>query len=38
MQSTGSFDGKAVMLCTAVGALTSKGQLVRMVLFPQSVR
>merc|ERR1719230_2255736 len=38
LQSTGPYDGKAVMIATAVGALTTRGQLVRMVLFPTSVR
>ncbi|KAF4660640.1 hypothetical protein FOL47_007062, partial [Perkinsus chesapeaki] len=31
-------EGHAVMVVTAVGGLTTKGQLVRMVMFPQSVR
>eukprot|EP00929_Paragymnodinium_shiwhaense_P069047 TRINITY_DN34836_c0_g1_i1.p1 TRINITY_DN34836_c0_g1~~TRINITY_DN34836_c0_g1_i1.p1 ORF type:complete len:1365 (+),score=345.52 TRINITY_DN34836_c0_g1_i1:125-4219(+) len=38
LQSTGPHDGKAVLIATAVGALTTRGQLVRMVLFPQEVR
>ncbi|KAF4729851.1 hypothetical protein FOZ62_008146, partial [Perkinsus olseni] len=38
MQSTGSHLGHAVMVVTATGGLTTKGQLVRMVMFPQSVR
>jgi cation-transporting ATPase 13A3/4/5 len=38
LQSVGPKDGKAVMIATAVGALTTRGQLVRMVLFPTSVR
>lgn len=38
LQSTGPEGGKALMVATAVGALTTRGQLVRMVLFPTSVR
>lgn len=38
MQSIGPSDGYAVMVATSVGALTTRGQLVRMVLFPTSVR
>jgi len=38
LQSTGPHEGKALMIATAVGALTTRGQLVRMVLFPTSVR
>ncbi|EER03922.1 P-type ATPase, putative [Perkinsus marinus ATCC 50983] len=38
MQSTGPHDGRAILMATSVGALTTKGQLIRMVLFPQSVR
>jgi len=38
MQSIGPSDGKALMVATSVGALTTRGQLVRMVLFPTSVR
>ncbi|CAK0899727.1 unnamed protein product [Prorocentrum cordatum] len=38
LQSNGPASGKAVMIATAVGALTTRGQLVRMVLFPTSVR
>ncbi|KAF4731469.1 hypothetical protein FOZ62_004032, partial [Perkinsus olseni] len=37
MESTGVHD-KAVMVVTAVGGSTTKGQLIRMVMFPQSVR
>jgi cation-transporting ATPase 13A3/4/5 len=38
LQSNGPENGKAVLIATAVGALTTRGQLVRMVLFPTSVR
>lgn len=38
LQSVGPHNGKAVMVATAVGARTTRGQLVRMVLFPASVR
>lgn len=38
MQSVGPSEGQAVMVATSVGALTTRGQLVRMVLFPTSVR
>jgi len=40
LESTGpqSSSGKSVLLCTNVGALTTRGQLVRMVLFPASVK
>merc|ERR1719210_1871431 len=38
MQSVGPSEGLAVMVATSVGALTTRGQLVRMVLFPTSVR
>jgi len=38
MQSVGPSNGKAVLVATSVGALTTRGQLVRMVLFPTSVR
>jgi len=38
LESTGPEEGKALMIATAVGALTTRGQLVRMVLFPTSVR
>ena len=31
-------DGHALIYCTDVGALTTRGQLVRMVLFPTAVR
>ncbi|KAF4694463.1 hypothetical protein FOZ60_008041 [Perkinsus olseni] len=37
MESTGVHE-KAVMVVTAVGGSTTKGQLIRMVMFPQSVR
>ncbi|EER06463.1 conserved hypothetical protein [Perkinsus marinus ATCC 50983] len=37
MESTGPY-GKALMIVTAVGGSTTKGQLIRMVMFPQSVR
>ncbi|KAF4650416.1 hypothetical protein FOL47_001171, partial [Perkinsus chesapeaki] len=37
MESTGT-DGKAKMVVTAVGCSTTKGQLIRMVMFPQPVR
>jgi len=38
MQSIGPVDGMAIMIAMSVGALTTRGQLVRMVLFPTSVR
>ncbi|CAJ1382268.1 unnamed protein product [Effrenium voratum] len=38
LESTGPGDGKALLYCTNVGALTTRGQLVRMVLFPASVK
>jgi len=38
LQSIGPHEGKAVIIATAVGALTTRGQLVRMVLFPATVR
>lgn len=38
LQSAGPAGGKAVIIATAVGALTTRGQLIRMVLFPSSVR
>jgi len=38
LQSTGPHNGKAVLIATAVGALTNRGKLVRAVLFPVSVR
>ncbi|KAF4650264.1 hypothetical protein FOL47_001329, partial [Perkinsus chesapeaki] len=38
MQSNGDYHDRAVMFVTAVGGLTTKGQLVRMVMFPQSVK
>jgi len=38
LESSGPHDNKALLIATAVGALTTRGQLVRMVLFPTSVR
>lgn len=38
LESTGPAEGKAMLYCTNVGALTTRGQLVRMVLFPASVK
>jgi len=38
LESTGPAEGKSILYCTNVGALTTRGQLVRMVLFPASVK
>lgn len=38
LESTGQHQGKSCMVVTNIGALTTRGQLVRMVLFPSSVR
>eukprot|EP00931_Biecheleriopsis_adriatica_P039456 TRINITY_DN22565_c0_g1_i1.p1 TRINITY_DN22565_c0_g1~~TRINITY_DN22565_c0_g1_i1.p1 ORF type:complete len:1348 (+),score=245.05 TRINITY_DN22565_c0_g1_i1:60-4046(+) len=38
LESTSPDGGKSQILCTNVGALTTRGQLVRMVLFPASVK
>jgi len=37
LESTGQW-GKSLMLATNIGALTTRGQLIRMVLFPASVK
>lgn len=38
LESTGPGEGKSILYCTNIGALTTRGQLVRMVLFPASVK
>lgn len=38
LESTGPGKGKCIMIVTNVGALTTRGQLLRMVLFPASVK
>lgn len=37
LESTGPFGGKAAMIATSVGASTTRGQMIRMVLFPSTV-
>ncbi|KAF4755500.1 hypothetical protein FOZ63_007849, partial [Perkinsus olseni] len=38
VQSSGSSDERAVMVVSAIGGLTTKGQMIRLVMFPEPVR
>eukprot|EP00928_Gymnodinium_smaydae_P013850 TRINITY_DN15027_c1_g1_i1.p1 TRINITY_DN15027_c1_g1~~TRINITY_DN15027_c1_g1_i1.p1 ORF type:complete len:1307 (-),score=256.90 TRINITY_DN15027_c1_g1_i1:267-4187(-) len=38
LESTGPGEGKSIIVATNIGALTTRGQLVRMVLFPTTVK